>query len=118
MFIIEKSNAIIFSPLSFIIILIFEQNILIIYLFYIIFTSFTGPLLRVLVSVFAPVYWTTVYQTQETQNGFSITEGQFRQESQLEFETGYSSNALIRHVAVNEDETITLWILNVCCVLK
>ncbi|XP_001920501.5 hemicentin-1 [Danio rerio] len=47
-----------------------------------------GPLLRVLVSVFAPVYWTTVYQTQETQNGFSITEGQFRQESQLEFETG------------------------------
>ncbi|XP_051950032.1 hemicentin-1 [Xyrauchen texanus] len=47
-----------------------------------------GPLLRVLVSVFAPIYWTTVYQSPETQNGFSLTQGQFRQESQLEFETG------------------------------
>ncbi|XP_016112004.1 hemicentin-1 [Sinocyclocheilus grahami] len=47
-----------------------------------------GPLLRVLVSVFAPIYWTTVYQSPETQNGFSLTQGQFRQESQLEFDTG------------------------------
>ncbi|XP_073692711.1 hemicentin-1 [Garra rufa] len=47
-----------------------------------------GPLLRVLVSVFAPIYWTTVYQSPETQNGFSLTHGQFRQESQLEFDTG------------------------------
>ncbi|TRY54403.1 hypothetical protein DNTS_023681 [Danionella cerebrum] len=47
-----------------------------------------GPLLRILVSVFTPVYWTTVYQTLETQNGFSVTGGQFRQESQLEFDTG------------------------------
>uniref|UniRef100_A0A8C1LEB7 Hemicentin 2 n=1 Tax=Cyprinus carpio TaxID=7962 RepID=A0A8C1LEB7_CYPCA len=47
-----------------------------------------GPLLRVLVSVFAPVYWTTVHQSPETQNGFSLTQGQFRQESQLEFDTG------------------------------
>ncbi|XP_037392153.1 hemicentin-2 isoform X1 [Pygocentrus nattereri] len=47
-----------------------------------------GPLMRVLVSVFAPVYWTTVLQTAETQNGFSVSHGHFRQESQLEFETG------------------------------
>lgn len=41
-----------------------------------------------LVSVFAPICWTTVLQTEETRNGFSFTRGQFRQESQLEFETG------------------------------
>ncbi|XP_041856289.1 hemicentin-1 [Melanotaenia boesemani] len=47
-----------------------------------------GPLLRVLVSVFTPIYWTTVLQSGEARNGYSFTEGQFRQESQLEFETG------------------------------
>lgn len=41
-----------------------------------------------LVSVFAPICWTTALQTEETRNGFSFTRGQFRQESQLEFETG------------------------------
>ncbi|XP_029960009.1 hemicentin-1 [Salarias fasciatus] len=47
-----------------------------------------GPLLRVLVSVFTPVYWTTVLQSGAARNGYSFTQGQFRQESQLEFETG------------------------------
>ncbi|TKS79048.1 Hemicentin-2 [Collichthys lucidus] len=47
-----------------------------------------GPLLRVLVSVFAPIYWTTVLQSGAARNGYSLTQGQFRQESQLEFETG------------------------------
>uniref|UniRef100_A0A3B5AUN6 Cell adhesion molecule-related/down-regulated by oncogenes n=1 Tax=Stegastes partitus TaxID=144197 RepID=A0A3B5AUN6_9TELE len=47
----------------------------------------TVPLLRVLVSVFAPIYWTTVLQNGAARNGFSFTQGQFRQESQLEFET-------------------------------
>ncbi|XP_059193550.1 hemicentin-1 [Centropristis striata] len=47
-----------------------------------------GPLLRVLVSAFAPIYWTTVLQSGAARNGYSLTEGQFRQESQLEFETG------------------------------
>ncbi|XP_055367591.1 hemicentin-1 [Betta splendens] len=47
-----------------------------------------GPLLRVLVSAFAPIYWTTVLQSGEARNGYSFTQGRFRQESQLEFETG------------------------------
>ncbi|XP_039476218.1 hemicentin-1 [Oreochromis aureus] len=47
-----------------------------------------GPLLRVLVSVFAPIYWTTVLQNGAARNGYAFTQGQFRQESQLEFETG------------------------------
>ncbi|XP_024909219.1 hemicentin-1 [Cynoglossus semilaevis] len=47
-----------------------------------------GPLLRVLVSVIAPVYWTSVLQRGSTRNGFSFTQGHFRQESQLEFDSG------------------------------
>ena len=47
-----------------------------------------GPLLRSLVSVFTPIYWTTVLQSGAARNGYSFTQGQFRQESQLEFETG------------------------------
>lgn len=39
-------------------------------------------------SVFAPMYWTTVLQNGAARNGYSLTQGQFRQESQLEFETG------------------------------
>lgn len=41
-----------------------------------------------LVSVFAPIYWTTVLQNGAARNGYAFTQGQFRQESQLEFETG------------------------------
>lgn len=44
--------------------------------------------MRVLVSVFAPIYWTTVLQRGAARNGYSFTHGQFRQESQLEFDTG------------------------------
>ncbi|KAM6930619.1 hemicentin-1 [Xenentodon cancila] len=47
-----------------------------------------GPLLRSLVSVFTPIYWTTVMQSGAARNGYAFTQGQFRQESQLEFETG------------------------------
>uniref|UniRef100_A0A8C7CSJ9 Hemicentin-2 n=1 Tax=Oncorhynchus kisutch TaxID=8019 RepID=A0A8C7CSJ9_ONCKI len=56
-----------------------------------------GPLLRVLVSVFAPIYWTTVLQTGAARNGYSLTQGLFRQESQLEFDTGESLR--VTHVA-------------------
>ncbi|XP_026768070.3 hemicentin-1 isoform X3 [Pangasianodon hypophthalmus] len=47
-----------------------------------------GPLLKVLVSALTPIYWTAVYESAGTKNGFSISRGNFRQESQLEFHTG------------------------------
>ncbi|XP_063051892.1 hemicentin-1-like [Engraulis encrasicolus] len=47
-----------------------------------------GPLLRVLVCVFTPIYWSSVLQSQGTVNGYTHTHGHFRQESQLEFPTG------------------------------
>ncbi|XP_058246105.1 hemicentin-1 isoform X2 [Hemibagrus wyckioides] len=50
--------------------------------------SSVGPLLKVLVSALTPIYWTAVYESAGAKNGFSISQGNFRQESQLEFHTG------------------------------
>ncbi|EMP34679.1 Hemicentin-2 [Chelonia mydas] len=47
-----------------------------------------GPLMRVLVTIIAPIYWSFAHQSGSTRNGFSLTSGVFRQESQVEFATG------------------------------
>ncbi|XP_067825529.1 hemicentin-1-like [Heptranchias perlo] len=47
-----------------------------------------GPLMRVLASTFTPIYWSAAYPAPGTLNGFSLTKGVFRQESQMEFATG------------------------------
>uniref|UniRef100_A0A8C3XUU2 Hemicentin-2 n=3 Tax=Chelydra serpentina TaxID=8475 RepID=A0A8C3XUU2_CHESE len=60
-----------------------------------------GPLMRVLVTIIAPIYWSFARQSGSVRNGFSLTSGVFRQESQLEFATG----ELLRltHVARGRD---------------
>ncbi|XP_078083679.1 hemicentin-1-like [Mustelus asterias] len=50
--------------------------------------STVGPLARVLVSIFASIYWSVAHPAPGTVNGFSLTKGAFRQESQMEFATG------------------------------
>ncbi|XP_038601048.1 LOW QUALITY PROTEIN: hemicentin-2 [Tachyglossus aculeatus] len=47
-----------------------------------------GPLMRVLVVTVVPIYWSLAGQSGEALNGFSLTRGNFRQESQVEFATG------------------------------
>ncbi|XP_023961842.2 hemicentin-2 isoform X1 [Chrysemys picta bellii] len=47
-----------------------------------------GPLMRVLVTIIAPIYWSFARQSGSARNGFSLTSGVFRQESQVEFATG------------------------------
>uniref|UniRef100_UPI00398EE55D hemicentin-1-like n=1 Tax=Pristiophorus japonicus TaxID=55135 RepID=UPI00398EE55D len=47
-----------------------------------------GPLIRVLASIFTPIYWSTANPAPGTVNGFSLTKGVFRQESQMVFTTG------------------------------
>ncbi|KAI5086046.1 hemicentin-1 [Silurus meridionalis] len=61
-----------------------------------------GPLLKVLISALSPIYWTAVYESAGMKNGFSISHGFFRQESQLEFHTGEILK--ITHVARGLDE--------------
>ncbi|XP_029473326.1 LOW QUALITY PROTEIN: hemicentin-1 [Rhinatrema bivittatum] len=47
-----------------------------------------GPAMRKLVSILNPVYWTTAMEIGEAVNGFTLTNGFFKRESQVEFATG------------------------------
>ncbi|KFQ62288.1 Hemicentin-2, partial [Pelecanus crispus] len=47
-----------------------------------------GPLMRVLVTIIAPVYWSLAHTSREARSGFLVTQGAFWHESQLEFATG------------------------------
>ncbi|KAM6372038.1 LOW QUALITY PROTEIN: hemicentin-2 [Pluvialis apricaria] len=47
-----------------------------------------GPLMQVLVTIIAPVYWSLSHAGGEARSGFLLTQGTFRHESQLEFATG------------------------------
>eukprot|EP00079_Xenopus_tropicalis_P024320 XP_012816895.1 PREDICTED: hemicentin-1 [Xenopus tropicalis] len=47
-----------------------------------------GPSMRNLVSLLNPIYWTTAKEIGEAVNGFSLTGGIFKRESQVEFATG------------------------------
>ncbi|XP_040926337.1 hemicentin-1 isoform X2 [Betta splendens] len=47
-----------------------------------------GPAMRKLVSILNPVYWTTAQEVGAAANGFTLTGGVFRRETQVEFATG------------------------------
>ncbi|NWW81852.1 HMCN2 protein, partial [Climacteris rufus] len=47
-----------------------------------------GPLMRVLVTIVAPIYWSLAHASRAAQSGFLLTRGTFQHESQLEFATG------------------------------
>nr|DBA21577.1 TPA: hypothetical protein GDO54_018188 [Pyxicephalus adspersus] len=66
-----------------------------------------GPLMRVLVSMIAPLYWSGAFPHDGTANGFTLTKGVFRKESQVEFATG--EQLRITHIARGLDADGTLW---------
>ncbi|KAM5259263.1 hemicentin-2 isoform 1-T1 [Hipposideros larvatus] len=47
-----------------------------------------GPLMRALVVTIAPIYWALAGESGNALNGYSLTSGNFRQESHMEFATG------------------------------
>uniref|UniRef100_A0A8C9R6U4 Hemicentin-1 n=1 Tax=Scleropages formosus TaxID=113540 RepID=A0A8C9R6U4_SCLFO len=47
-----------------------------------------GPAMRKIISILNPIYWTTAQELGEAMNGFSLTRGIFRRETQVEFATG------------------------------
>ncbi|CAJ1060969.1 hemicentin-1 [Xyrichtys novacula] len=47
-----------------------------------------GPAMRKLISILNPVYWTTAQEVGEAVNGYTLTDGIFRRETQVEFATG------------------------------
>uniref|UniRef100_K7FGE5 Hemicentin 2 n=1 Tax=Pelodiscus sinensis TaxID=13735 RepID=K7FGE5_PELSI len=71
-----------------------------------------GPLLRVLVPVMAPIYWSFARQSGGARNGLSLTGGVFRQESQVEFATG--ERLRIAHVARGRRFSSTPWSMGSC----
>ncbi|XP_017276034.1 hemicentin-1 isoform X1 [Kryptolebias marmoratus] len=47
-----------------------------------------GPAMRKLISILNPIYWTTAQEVGEAVNGYTLTGGLFRRETQVEFATG------------------------------
>ncbi|XP_028259472.1 hemicentin-1 [Parambassis ranga] len=47
-----------------------------------------GPAMRKLISILNPIYWTTAQEAGEAVNGYTLTGGTFRRETQVEFATG------------------------------
>ncbi|XP_022603168.1 hemicentin-1 [Seriola dumerili] len=47
-----------------------------------------GPAMRKLISILNPVYWTTAQEVGEAVNGYTLTGGVFRRDTQVEFATG------------------------------
>lgn len=44
--------------------------------------------MRKLISILNPIYWTTAKEIGEAVNGYTLTGGVFRRETQVEFATG------------------------------
>lgn len=53
----------------------------------------SGPAMRKLISILNPVYWTTAQEVGEAVNGYTLTGGIFRRETQVEFATGKDEQA-------------------------
>ncbi len=51
-------------------------------------SGFKGRNLEHLISLMNPVYWTTAQEVGEAVNGYTLTQGNFRREVQVEFATG------------------------------
>ncbi|KAG8447614.1 hypothetical protein GDO86_014935 [Hymenochirus boettgeri] len=66
-----------------------------------------GPLLKILVPMIAPLYWTAAFAQDDTVNGFSMTKGVFRKETQIEFPTGELLR--VTHIARGLDTEGTMW---------
>ncbi|XP_053341492.1 hemicentin-1 [Clarias gariepinus] len=67
-----------------------------------------GPGMRKLISILNPIYWTTAQEIGEAVNGYTLTDGIFRRETQVEFATGEILR--MTHVArgVDSDGTLLL----------
>ncbi|KFZ60611.1 Hemicentin-2, partial [Antrostomus carolinensis] len=61
------------------------------------------PLMRVLVAIISPIYWSLAHTGATARSGFLLTQGTFQHESQLEFVTGEMLR--VTHLARGVDAT-------------
>lgn len=68
--------------------------------------------MRKLISILNPVYWTTAQEVGEAVNGYTLTGGVFRRETQVEFATGKNGQDLltVRAIFIN-----TQWVQSRAC---
>lgn len=59
-------------------------------------TIITGKHVEHLVSVLSPVYWVTASERGGAKNGFSLTDGQFSRDVQVEYATGNALTELLK----------------------
>uniref|UniRef100_UPI0035900F1F hemicentin-1 n=1 Tax=Myxine glutinosa TaxID=7769 RepID=UPI0035900F1F len=67
-----------------------------------------GPAMRTLASILSSVYWTFAQELGAARNGFSLTGGTFRKESQVEFATGESVRLTSIGQGVDEEGSLML----------
>lgn len=53
--------------------------------------------MRKLISILNPIYWTTAQEVGEAVNGYTLTGGTFRRETQVEFATGMEVSEVLSH---------------------
>lgn len=59
--------------------------------------------MRKLISILNPIYWTTAEEIGEAVNGFTLTGGVFRRETQVEFATGTIAILCAMQTSVSDD---------------
>lgn len=65
-----------------------------------------GPAMRKLVSILNPVYWTTAQEVGGAVNGYTLTQGIFRRETQVEFATGEAGKSAFPDVQAGAEMLI------------
>nr|XP_054769474.1 hemicentin-1-like [Lytechinus pictus] len=70
-----------------------------------------GNVMRMLISLISPVYWTSAYERDNTANGFSVTEGNFERQTQVSFWSGEQLTMGMHSLGVDENGVLQLTIL-------
>ncbi|XP_030853395.1 hemicentin-1 isoform X1 [Strongylocentrotus purpuratus] len=70
-----------------------------------------GNVMRMLISLISPVYWTSAYERDNTANGFSVTEGNFERQTQVRFWSGEELTMGMHSLGVDENGVLQLTIL-------
>ena len=72
--------------------------------------------LQPLISILTPIYWTTAVEVGHAVNGYTLTQGNFRREVQVEFATGkLLLSALGRHGPYSQrPKYLAPFLINMC----
>ncbi|XP_072176576.1 hemicentin-1-like [Diadema setosum] len=69
-----------------------------------------GNVMRMLISLISPVYWTSAYERENTGNGFAVTQGTFARQTQVRFWSGEQLTMGMISQGVDEDGVLRLQI--------